>query len=98
MRPASFTGAHVPSTPSGMSGFQRLNMSGSSAAGTRPPAERFAQAEGRQQQRADDEHDRLHRLGVGHRPQAAEHRVEPRSAATTSTDPTQKLLNVVADL
>jgi len=32
IRPASFTGAQVPSTPGGTSGFQRLNMSGSSAA------------------------------------------------------------------
>jgi hypothetical protein len=36
IRASSLTGAHVPSIPSGMSGFQRLNMSEPSAARSSP--------------------------------------------------------------
>ena len=36
MRPASFTGAHVPSTPAGSSGFHMLNIAGSRAARSSP--------------------------------------------------------------
>ena len=40
----SFTGAQVPSTPAGISGFQRLNMSGAGDAPQLAPAAQLVQA------------------------------------------------------
>ena len=77
MRPASLTGAHVPSTPAGTIGFHRLNISGSSDArrALQPPS--AARPKTVSSSDPSDEHRRLHRFGVGHRAHAAEHRVEP---------------------
>ena len=70
------TGAQVPSTPGGISGFQRLNMSEPQICAQLAPAAQLDQPVDRQQGRADDEDDGLHGVVVGHGPHAAQHRVQ----------------------
>jgi hypothetical protein len=73
--PAAFnssTGAQVASTPAGVSGFQRLNMSEPQSAAQLVPAAQLVQAVEGQQAEPPDEDDDLHGVVVGHGAHAAE--------------------------
>ena len=93
----SSTGAHVPSTPGGTRGFQRLNISGPSVARNSPQPPSFSRPKTVSSSEPMIENDRLQRLGVGHRAHAAEDRIQA-SQHDHSTEPIQKLSTSAAEL